>query len=130
MRSLVRPRSYIDCRTTNEHQVKGWPVIVPAGQSEPGRQLAAETAEAVFCSPQNLEGGKKLYADIKSRAVAAGRSKDSLKTLPAAMVIAGDSVEDAKAKRLKLDSGVHYDSAIASLSTALGIDASRCDPDG
>lgn len=33
--------------------VQGWPVIVQAGQSDPGRQLAAETAEAVFCSPRD-----------------------------------------------------------------------------
>lgn len=46
------------------------------------------------------------------------------------MIIVGDSVEDAQAKRLKLDSGVHYDSGIASLSIALGTDASGFDPDG
>ena len=28
--------------------IQGWPVIVQAGASEAGRQLAAETAEAVF----------------------------------------------------------------------------------
>ena len=45
------------------------------------------------------------------------------------MIIVGDSVEDANEKRLKLDSFVHYDSAIASLSIALGTDASGFDPD-
>ncbi|KAK7177757.1 xenobiotic monooxygenase subunit family [Paraphaeosphaeria sporulosa] len=47
--------------------VQRWPVIVQAGQSEPGRQLAAETAEVVFCSPRDLWAGQSLYADIKSR---------------------------------------------------------------
>jgi FMN-dependent oxidoreductase (nitrilotriacetate monooxygenase family) len=110
--------------------VQGWPVIVQAGQSEPGRQLAAETAEAVFCSPRDINAAKALYADIKGRAVAAGRSKDHLKILPAALIVIGDSFEDANAKRLKLDSYVHYDSAIASLSVALGTDVSGFDPDG
>lgn len=110
--------------------VQGWPVIVQAGQSEPGRQLAAETAEAVFCSPRNLEGAQELYADIKGRATAAGRNRDHLKILPAAMIIVGDSIEEAQQKRLKVDSMVHYDSAIASLSIALGTDASGFDPDG
>jgi FMN-dependent oxidoreductase (nitrilotriacetate monooxygenase family) len=110
--------------------VQGWPVIVQAGQSEPGRQLAAETAEAVFCSPRNLEAAKELYADIKGRAAAAGRNPDHLKILPAALIIIGDSAEEAQAKRLKLDSLVHYDSAIASLSINLGTDASGFDPDG
>jgi FMN-dependent oxidoreductase (nitrilotriacetate monooxygenase family) len=110
--------------------VQGWPVIVQAGQSEPGRQLAAETAEVVFCSPRDLESAKALYADIKSRVTAAGRDREHLKILPAAMIIVGDTLEDAKAKHLELDSFVHYDSAIASLSIALGTDASGFDPDG
>lgn len=110
--------------------VQGWPVIVQAGQSDPGRQLAGETAELVFCSPRDLEAGKALYADIKDRAAAAGRNRDHIKILPAAMIIVGDSAEDARAKRLKLDSLVHYDSAIASLSIMLGTDASGFDPDG
>ncbi|KAK6427974.1 hypothetical protein LTR95_015889 [Oleoguttula sp. CCFEE 5521] len=109
--------------------VQGWPVIVQAGQSEPGRQLAAETAEAVFCSPRDINAAKELYPGIKGRTKAAGRNPDHLKILPAAMFIIGDSKEDAQAKRLKLDSLVHYDSAIASLSVVLGTDASGFDPD-
>jgi FMN-dependent oxidoreductase (nitrilotriacetate monooxygenase family) len=109
---------------------QGWPVIVQAGQSEPGRQLAAETAEVVFCSPRDLAGGKALYADIKSRMRAIGRNPDHLKILPAAFVVVGDTVEEARAKRAKLDSLVYYESAIASLSIALGHDASGFDPDG
>lgn len=108
---------------------QGWPVIVQAGQSEPGRQLAAETAEVVFCSPRDLAAGKALFADIKSRTVAAGRKRDDVKLLPAAFVVIGDTVEEARAKRLQLDSLVHYESAIASLSIALGHDASGFDPD-
>lgn len=110
--------------------VQGWPVIVQAGQSEPGRQLAAETAEVVFCSPRDLDAAKVLYADIKGRATAVGRSRDSIKILPAALFVIGDTVEEAKTKRLELDSLVHYDSAIASLSVSLGTDASKFDPDG
>jgi FMN-dependent oxidoreductase (nitrilotriacetate monooxygenase family) len=109
--------------------IQGWPVIVQAGQSDPGRQLAAETAEAVFCSPRDLESAKALYADIKGRAIAAGRDHGHLKILPAALIIVGDTVEDARQKRLTLDGLVHYDSAIASLSVALGSDASGFDPD-
>ncbi|KAL6246785.1 hypothetical protein RBB50_006092 [Rhinocladiella similis] len=110
--------------------VQGWPVIVQAGQSEPGKQLAAETAEAVFCSPRDLASAKILYEDIKGRATAAGRERSHIKILPAAFIVIGDTIDEAKSKRLKLDSLVHYDSAIASLSIALGSDASSFDPDG
>ncbi|CAL5868309.1 uncharacterized protein PFLUO_LOCUS2533 [Penicillium psychrofluorescens] len=109
---------------------QGWPVIVQAGQSEPGRQLAAETAEVVFCSPKDIEAAKALYADLKSRVERAGRSREHVKILPAAMIIVGASREDAQEKRLQLDSLVHYDSGIASLSIMLGVDAAGFDPDG
>jgi alkanesulfonate monooxygenase len=35
--------------------VQGWPVIVQAGASEPGRQLAAETADVVFAGFGDLD---------------------------------------------------------------------------
>ena len=96
--------------------VQGWPVIVQAGASEDGRQLAAETAEAVFTGGGSLADGQKLYADIKGRMDKLGRDREHLKILPGAFVVVGDSVEEAKEKRALLDSRVHYDSAIASLS--------------
>src|ERR1700732_3317331 len=110
--------------------VQGWPLIVQAGASDDGRQLAAETAEAVFTGGGSLSDGQKLYADIKGRMNKIGRNPEHLKILPGAFVVVGDSVEEAKEKRAKLDSMVHYDSAIASLSVQLGTDASGFDPDG
>ncbi|RWR12726.1 LLM class flavin-dependent oxidoreductase [Paenirhodobacter populi] len=110
--------------------VQGWPVIVQAGASEPGRQLAAETAEVVFAATPTLAAGKAFYADVKGRAVAAGRSRDDIAILPGAFVVVGDTVDEARAKRAHLDSLVHYESALASLSVALGVDASGFDPDG
>lgn len=110
--------------------VQGWPLIVQAGASEAGRQLAAETAEAVFAAPGTLAAARSLYADIKGRMRAIGREPDHLKILPAAFVVVGDTLEEARAIRATLDSLVHYESAIASLSIALGHDASKFDPDG
>ena len=40
--------------------VQGWPVIVQAGSSDAGRQLAAETAEAVFAGAGDIKGGRAL----------------------------------------------------------------------
>jgi FMN-dependent oxidoreductase (nitrilotriacetate monooxygenase family) len=109
--------------------IQGWPVIVQAGASDAGRQLAAETAEAVFTAQANLAAGREFYADVKGRAEKAGRSRDDIKILPACFVVVDDTVEEARAKRAKLDSLVDYANAIASLSIALGHDASRFDPD-
>lgn len=109
---------------------QGWPVIVQAGASEAGRQLAAATAELVFSAPGTLQNAQKFYADVKGRMEGFGRDRASLRILPGAFVIVGDSLEQARETRALLDSLVHYDSAIASLSIALGHDASRLDADG
>ena len=110
--------------------VQGWPVIVQAGSSEAGRQLAAETAEVVFGAQATLAGGRRFYADVKGRMEAIGRSRDALKILPGAFVVVGDTVAEAREKRARLDGLVHFDSSIASLSVMLGHDASGFDPDG
>ena len=110
--------------------VQGWPVIVQAGASEDGKQLAAETAEAVFTGGGTISDAQKLYADIKGRMDALGRPRDHLKILPGAFVVIGDSVAAAQDKRALLDSKVHYANAIATLSIMIGSDASGFDPDG
>src|ERR1700678_2411080 len=109
--------------------VQGWPVIVQAGASEPGRQLAAETAEVVFAAGRRLPDAQAFYADVKGRMDRLGRNRDHLKILPGAFVVVGESIEEAREKRARLDSLVYYESAIASLSIALGHDASVFDPD-
>jgi len=108
--------------------VQGWPVIVQAGASEDGRQLAAETAEAVFTG-----GGASLTrrSSMPTSRAASRRSAatpEHLKILPGAFVVVGDSDDEAREKRARLDSMVHYDSAIASLSVMLGTDALRLRP--
>ena len=110
--------------------VQGWPVIVQAGASDAGRQLAAETAEMIF-SPGGgrLADAQDYYADVKGRAAASGRDPEHIKILPGCLVVVGDTVEEARKKRALLDSLVHPDSGIASLSIALGCDASQFDLD-
>ena len=110
--------------------IQGWPVIVQAGASDAGRQLAAETAEIVFAAQGTLAAGQRFYTDVKGRMQKLGRPPDHLKILPGAFVVVGDTVEEARRKRAHLDSLVHYDSAIASLSIALGHDATGFDPEG
>ena len=70
------------------------------------------------------------HADVKGRMARIGRDPDGMKILPGALVVVGETVEAAKAKRAHLDSLVHYDSGIASLNGMLGYDVSTCDPDG
>jgi alkanesulfonate monooxygenase len=110
--------------------VQGWPVIVQAGASDAGRQLAAETAEVIFGSSRTIEDGRSFYADVKGRMRALGRAPEELKILPGALVIAGRTREEAQEKKALLDSLVHPDSGIPNLSMRLGTDASGFDLDG
>ncbi len=109
--------------------IQGWPVVVQAGASDAGRQLAAETAEVVFAAGGPLKGAQEFYADVKARTARVGRNPDHIKILPGAFVVVGDSLVEAKEKRARLDSLVNYDSGIAAVSIALGVDARKFDPD-
>ncbi len=109
--------------------VQGWPVIVQAGASDAGRQLAAETAEVIFGSSRSIEDGRAFYADVKGRMRALGRAPESLKILPGVLAIVGATQAQAQAKKRQLDSLVHPDSSIPNLSIRLGVDASRFDLD-
>lgn len=109
--------------------IQGWPVIVQAGASEAGRQIAAETAEMIFGSSRTLADAQEFYTDVKGRMEKVGRSPDHLKILPGALVIVGETLADARAKKAKLDSLVHPDSGIPNLSMRLGTDASKFDLD-
>ncbi|WP_151114614.1 LLM class flavin-dependent oxidoreductase [Hypericibacter adhaerens] len=110
--------------------IQGWPVIVQAGSSDAGRQIAAETAEVVFTGQNNLADGRRFYADVKGRMEALGRPRDHLKIMPGCFVVVGDSLAEAQERKARLDALVHPDSGIASLSVQLGTDASAFDLDG
>jgi alkanesulfonate monooxygenase len=109
--------------------VQGWPVIVQAGASEAGRQLAAETAEMVFGSSRTIEDAQSYYKDVKGRMRRLGRSPDHLKILPGALVFVGRTTEEAREKKALLDSLVHPDSSVPNLSIRLGVDASKFELD-
>ena len=105
-------------------------MLVQAGASEEGRQLAAETAELVFTVSQTRDIGQAFCTDMRDRMAKVGRDPGHLKVLPAALVIVADSLDEAQERRARLDSLVHSDSAIAALSIAVGHDISHYDPDG
>src|SRR5690349_9164053 len=76
--------------------IQGWPVIVQAGASDAGRQLAAETAEMIFAAGGPIVGAREFYKDVKSRAARVGRNPDHIKILPGAFVVVGESEQEAK----------------------------------
>ena len=109
--------------------IQGWPVIVQAGASEAGKDLAARTAEVIFGSSRTIEDGRRFYADMQARLRDAGRAPDALKVLPGALVTVGRSTQEAIDRQALLDSLVHVESALPNLSLRLGVDASHFELD-
>lgn len=91
--------------------VQGYPVIVQAGASEVGRELAARTAEVIFTANQTLEDAQEFYADVKGRLAKYGRSPDDLKIMPGAFPIVGRTEAEAQEKYEFLQSLIHSDVA-------------------
>ncbi len=110
--------------------VQGWPVIVQAGASDAGRQLAAETAEVIFGNPVDMEASRSFYADVRRRMAVVGRDASTLRFLPAAFIVVADTVEEAERRRAHLDSLVDYESGSSLAEAMLGLDVSSFDPDG
>ncbi|PKO47937.1 MAG: nitrilotriacetate monooxygenase [Betaproteobacteria bacterium HGW-Betaproteobacteria-22] len=111
---------------------QGYPVIVQAGQSEPGKELAARTAEVVFTAQQSLEDAQAFYRDLKGRLAKYGRSADELKIMPGVSAYVAKTEEEAKAKYQELSDLIHPEAGLALLSGLSGgeVDLSQYDLDG
>jgi FMN-dependent oxidoreductase (nitrilotriacetate monooxygenase family) len=101
---------------------QGQPVVVQAGLSDDGRQLAAETAEVVFAAHDTIESAREYYSDVKGRMARHGRSPDHLKILPGLSVIVAPTRAEAEAKFRTLQDLLHPDLGVALLSRRLGFD--------
>lgn len=77
---------------------QGYPVIIQAGSSEDGKDLAAQTAEVIFTAQQTLAEGQAFYADVKGRLAHYGRSPDELKIMPGVFPVIGKTEQEAKDK--------------------------------
>jgi len=99
---------------------QGRPVIVQAGASDDGINLAARVAEVVFTAQNELGSAQAFYAKLKSRAEEYGRSRESIKLLPGVAVVAGASQGEAEAKLRRLNDLIHPALGLARLSNTLG----------
>jgi FMN-dependent oxidoreductase (nitrilotriacetate monooxygenase family) len=78
--------------------VQGYPVFFQAGNSDVGREFAAQYAEVIYAAAQTLEEGKAYYADVKSRLAKYGREPDDLKVTPGLFYFLGSSRDEAQEK--------------------------------
>lgn len=95
---------------------QGYPVLVQAGSSEAGKELAAKTAEVIFTAQQTFEAGQLFYKDVKSRLAKYGRTHDELVILPGFAPIIADTEAEAKELEAELHSYVNTKQALDNLS--------------
>ncbi|MCS0543582.1 LLM class flavin-dependent oxidoreductase, partial [Aeromonas veronii] len=77
---------------------QGRPVIIQAGSSEEGINLAAKTADVIFTAQQTLEGAQDFYKKVKDKAIQYGRSPADIKIMPGLSIYTGRTKEEAEGK--------------------------------
>jgi FMN-dependent oxidoreductase (nitrilotriacetate monooxygenase family) len=109
---------------------QGHPVIIQAGGSPSGLELAARTADVVFSVVQELEAAKVAYADLKGRMAKYGRSPDDIAVLPGVMPIIGATDAEAREQLAKLQSWLTPTNAATLVTSRIGYDVSGHPLDG
>src|SRR6201996_775187 len=69
--------------------IQGHPIVAQAGSSEPGRELAARTADVVFTAQVSLEEAQDFYNDVRGRMPRHGRSPDDIRIMPGIRYVLG-----------------------------------------
>jgi len=109
---------------------QGRPVVVQAGASEAGRDLAGRTAEVIFVAHQTAQEAQDFYTDIKGRAVSHGRDPDDVKIMPGIFPIIGASQAEAQEKFEQLQALIDPVVGVSLLSGMIGHDLSGLPVDG
>ena len=99
---------------------QGRPVVVQAGGSEAGRDLAAATAEVVFTAQPSLAKAQDFYRDMKRRVVAHGRARESLKVMPGLFAVVGRTQGEADDKFGTLQQLIEPKAGLALLGRMIG----------
>ncbi len=97
------------------------PLIVQAGSSEDGKNLAARYAEAVFTAQQTLADAQEFYADLKRRTAAVGREPDGIKILPGIVPVIGSTEAEARQRERQLDELIRPEYAREQLAKTLRV---------
>lgn len=100
---------------------QGAPVMVQAGASDVGRDLAARTADVVFTAAQTFEEAKAFYDDLKGRMASYGRDADDIKIMPGVAPVVAETEAEAQEKFEELQELIPDDVGVALLSSYLSI---------
>ncbi|MBS7707754.1 LLM class flavin-dependent oxidoreductase [Chelatococcus asaccharovorans] len=92
---------------TVERPVQGYPVLVQAGSSEAGQEIAAASADVCFVAHTDLGDAQAYYRSVKSKLARHGRDEDALKILPGLLAIVAPTEAEARNKYEELQALIH-----------------------
>ncbi|MFD7338967.1 LLM class flavin-dependent oxidoreductase [Streptomyces violascens] len=108
---------------------QGYPLLVQAGSSQDGKHFAARYAEAVFTAQQTLGDAQAFYADLKTRARAAGRDPGHLKILPGIVPVIGSTEAEARAHEQVLEDHIVHEHSLHRLERLLNLESGTLELD-
>ena len=100
---------------------QGRPVLVQAGASGTGRDVAARLAELVFTAQTTFEQGKEFYGDVMGRLPRYGRSPAEVLVMPGLYPVVAPTASEAQEKYDYLQSLIHPSVGLAVLEHTIGV---------
>ncbi|MBB3190702.1 LLM class flavin-dependent oxidoreductase [Halomonas cerina] len=110
----------VDGPLTVPRPPQGHPVLFQAGASEPGRDLAARYAEAIYAVAYDLPSAQAYYRDIQARVKAAGRPPVSI--MPGLVTYVASTEAEARARQRELDELLPTEDSLRQLGQFIGQD--------
>ena len=100
---------------------QGRPVLVQAGASGTGRDVAARLAELVFTAQTTFEQAKEFYSDVMARLPKFGRTPDAVKVMPGFYPVVGRTEAEAQEKFDYLQSLIQPSVGLSILEHTIGV---------
>ncbi|WP_422002655.1 LLM class flavin-dependent oxidoreductase [Reyranella sp.] len=100
---------------------QGRPVLVQAGASGTGRDVAARLAELVFTAATTFEQAKAFYDDVRTRVPRFGRSQDQVLVMPGFYPVVAPTASEAQEKYDYLQSLIQKPVGISILEYTIGV---------
>ena len=107
---------------------QGHPVLVLAGQSGAGVELAARHADMVFSGPPSQEAAVAFRADLHAQAAALGRDPERVLVLPALMITLGGTEAEAAGRARQLEELASSEFRWQNALYTAGLDPDAFDP--
>ncbi|NTH22893.1 LLM class flavin-dependent oxidoreductase [Agrobacterium rhizogenes] len=109
---------------------QGHPLIVQAGSSEAGKELATRYADIHFAVYRDAEEGRRYRTDLDERLAKKSRTPDSFLLLPGVLPVVASSRQEAEDRQAALEELMIDRVSLDLLSSWSGMDLSSYSPDG